>query len=93
MWKESEEKGKTKKIREEKNPEEDRCRCAKKKKSRDSLCFPMICGSGRSKSRLTKAAGAEPSGGMRVEQLHAAVARRSVRSRHVQKHLNIGALV
>ena len=24
--------------------------------------FPMICGSGRSKSRLAKAAGAEPSG-------------------------------
>ena len=27
--------------------------------------FPMICGSGRSKSRLAKAAGAEPSGEMK----------------------------
>ena len=27
--------------------------------------FPMICGSGGSKSRLAKAAGAEPSGQMR----------------------------
>jgi len=33
--------------------------------------FPMICGSGGSKSRLAKAAGAEPSGQMRDEKLHA----------------------
>ena len=33
----------------------------------------MICGSGGSKSRLAKAAGAEPSGQMRDEQLHAVV--------------------
>ena len=31
--------------------------------------FPMICGSGGSKSRLAKAAGAEPSGQMRDEKL------------------------
>jgi len=37
--------------------------------------FPMICGSGGSKSRLAKAAGAEPSGQMRDEKLHAVVAR------------------
>ena len=37
--------------------------------------FPMICGSRGSKSRLAKAAGAEPSGQMRDEKLHAAVAR------------------
>ena len=33
----------------------------------------MICGSGGSKSRLAKAAGAEPSGQMRDEKLHAVV--------------------
>ena len=33
--------------------------------------FPMICGSGGSKSRLAKAAGAEPSGQIRDEKLHA----------------------
>ena len=33
------------------------------------LVFPMICGSGKSKSRLAKAAGAAPSGQMREEQL------------------------
>ena len=37
--------------------------------------FPMICGSGGSKSRLAKAAGAEPSGQMRDEKLHTVVAR------------------
>ena len=33
----------------------------------------MICGSRGSKSRLAKAAGAEPSGQMRDEKLHAVV--------------------
>ena len=32
--------------------------------------FPMICGSGGSKSGLAKAAGAEPAGQMRDEKLH-----------------------
>ena len=35
----------------------------------------MIWGSGGSKSRLAKAAGAEPAGQMRDEKLHAVVAR------------------
>ena len=46
--------------------------------------FPMICGSGGSKSRLAKAAGAEPSGQMRDEKLHAVVARSTFRSQNVQ---------
>ena len=37
--------------------------------------FPVFCGSGGSKSRLAKAAGAETSGQRRDEQLHAVVAR------------------
>ena len=37
--------------------------------------FPVICGSGGSKSRPAKAAGAEPAGQMRDEKLHAVVAR------------------
>ena len=48
--------------------------------------FPMICGSRGSKSRLAKAAGAEPAGQMRDEQLHAVVARSTFRSQNVQKH-------
>ena len=37
--------------------------------------FPVFCGSGGSKSRLAKAAGAETSGEMRNEKLRAVVAR------------------
>ena len=44
----------------------------------------MICGSGGSKSRLAKAAGAEPSGQIRDEKMHAAVARSIFRSQNVQ---------
>ena len=46
--------------------------------------FPMIWGSGGSKSRLAKAAGAEPAGQMRDEKLHAVLARSTFRSQNVQ---------
>ena len=46
--------------------------------------FPMIWGSGGSKSKLAKAAGAEPAGQMRDEKLHAVVARSKFRSENVQ---------
>ena len=44
--------------------------------------FPMICGSRGSKSRLAKAAGAQPSGQMRNEKLNAVVARSTFRSQN-----------
>ena len=44
--------------------------------------FPMLCGSGRLKSRLAKAAGAEPAGQMRDEKLHAVVARSTFASQN-----------
>ena len=37
--------------------------------------FPMFCGSGRSKGRPAKAAGAEVAGQVKDEKLHAVVAR------------------
>ena len=46
--------------------------------------FPMIWGSGGSKSRLAKAAGAEPAGQMRDEKVHAVVARSPFPSQNVQ---------
>ena len=46
--------------------------------------FPMVCGSGGSKSRLAKAARPEPSGQMRDEKLHAVVARSTFRSQNVK---------
>ena len=44
----------------------------------------MICGSGGSKSRLAKAAGAEPAGHRSDEKLHAVVARSTFPSQNVQ---------
>ena len=69
----------------EKRREEERSKKRKSQKKEDPArkgrkvakhsVFPMICGSGGSKSRLAKAAGAEPCGQMRDEKLHAVVAR------------------
>ena len=53
-------------------------------KSRFTVFFPMICGSGGSKSRLAKAAGAEASGEMRDEKVDAIVARSTFPSQNVQ---------
>ena len=64
-----EEKRRRGKIREEKESEERRCRCAKGRKVAKLCVFLMTCGSGGSKGRLAKAAGAEPSGQMRDELL------------------------
>ena len=46
--------------------------------------FPMIGGSGGSKSRLARAAGAEPAGQVRDEKMHAIVARSTFPSQNVQ---------
>ena len=63
----------------EKRREEER-----RSEKRKSQKKEMICGSGGSKSRLAKAAGAEPSGQMRDEKLHAVVARSTFRSQNVK---------
>ena len=52
--------------------------------------FPMICGSGGSKSRLATAAGAEPAGQTRDEKLHAVVAQSTCPSQHVQNSSTSG---
>ena len=49
--------------------------CEKVETLWNTVFCPMFCGSGGSKIRLAKAAGAEPSGETRNEQLHAVVAR------------------
>ena len=84
-------------VREKRRVEERRSEKRKRQKKEDTgapkgtcrkvakhCVFPMICGSGGSKSRLAKAAGAEPSGQMRDEKLHAVVARSTFRSENVQ---------
>ena len=54
---------------------------------------PLICGSGRSKSRLAKAAAAKPAGQMRDEKLHAVVARSTFPSQNVQSTPMLGPLL
>ena len=72
--------------REEKKPSQktEDAGARKGRKVAKHYVFPIICGSGGSKSRLAKAAGAEPSGEMRDEQLHAVVARNTFGSQNVQ---------
>ena len=84
-WEESE------KRREEERRSEKRKRQKKEdpgarkgRKVANHCVFPMIWGSGGSKSRLPKAAGAEPAGQMRDEKLHAVVARSTFPSQTVQ---------
>ena len=56
----------------------------KDKKVVKHCVFPVVCGSGGSKSRLAKAAGAEPARQMKDEKLHAVVARSTSGSENVQ---------
>ena len=81
--KESEERVRGKSQRKE--SEERRFRCAKGRKVAKHSVVPMVCGSGGSKSRLAKAAGAEPSGQMRDEKVHAVVAQSTFRSQNLKK--------
>ena len=82
-------------VREKRRVEERRSETRKSQKKEDAdarkgrkvakhCVFPMICGAGGSKSRLAEAAGAEPSGQMRDEKLHAVVARSTFPSQNVQ---------
>ena len=70
-----EEKRRRKQIKEEDLQKKEDPGARKGRKVAKRCVFPMICGSGGSKSRLAKAAGAEPAGQMRDEKLHAIVAR------------------
>ena len=72
------------KIREEKSQKKADADARKGRKVAKHCVFPMIWGSGGSKSRLAKAAGAETSGEMRDEKLHAVVARSRFRSEKIQ---------
>ena len=87
-----EEKRGEEKRREEKRREEKKKKKKKKehqgarkgRKVAKHCVSPMICGSGGSKSRLAKAAGAEPSREMRNKQVHTVVARSKFRSKNAQ---------
>ena len=65
-----EEKVRRKKTEKRKSQKKEGPGARKGRKVAKHSVFPKFCGSGGSKSRLAKAAGAEPSGQMRDEKLH-----------------------
>jgi hypothetical protein len=75
-----------KKIREEKESSQKTEDAGARKGSNVAkhCVFPLICGFGGSKSRLAKAADAEPSGGARDEKMHGSVAQSAFRSQNAQ---------
>ena len=92
-WEESEKRREEeRRSKKKKSKKERRSRCVKGRKVAKHCVFRMTCGSRGPKSRLAKAAGAEPSGQMRDEKLHTVAARSTIRSKNVQ-HTNVGALL
>ena len=75
-----------KKIRKGDSKKREDAGARKGRKVANTLLFPMICGPGGSKSRLAKAAGAEPAGQMNDEKLHAVVARSTLKNTTCPKH-------
>ena len=69
------EKVRREKIRDGESQKKEDAGARKGRKVAKHCVFPMFCGSGGSKSRLAKAAGAGTSGQMRNEKVHAVVAR------------------
>ena len=67
-------KSRSEKIRDGESQKKEDAGARKGRKVAIHYVFPMIWGSGGSKSNLAKAAGAEPAGQMRDEKLHPVVA-------------------
>ena len=79
-----EDKRRRKNIKKRKSEKKEDPGARKGRKVAKHCVFQMICGSRGSKSRLAKAAGAEPCGQMRDEKLHAVVARSTFPSQNVR---------
>ena len=96
-WEESEKRGEEERISKKRKSQKKEDPGARKgRKVAKHSVFPMICGSGGSRSRLAKAAGAEPAGQMRDEKLHAVG--RCDGAKHMSKskctrHTNAGPLL
>ena len=91
-------------VREKRRVEERRSEKRKSQKKEDAdarkgrkvakhFVFSMICGSGGSKSRLAKAAGAEPSGQMRDEKIARRCGAKHISKSKCTKHTRFGALL
>ena len=84
MGRVSGEKSGSEKIRDGESQKKEDARARKGRKVAIHCVFPMIWGSGGSKSNLAKAAGAEPAGQKRDEKLNAVVARSTFPCQNVQ---------
>ena len=92
-WEESERRRKEVRRSERRKSEQQEDAGARKGRKVTIHCvFPMIWGSGGSKSNLAKAAGAEPAGQMRDEKLHACGAKHISKSK-CTKHTRFGPLL
>ena len=74
----------TEKIRDGESQKREDAGARKGREVAKHCVYPVFCGSGGSKGRLAKAAGAETSGQMRNEELHAVVARSTFTSQKCQ---------
>ena len=92
-WEESEKRREEKKKRRKRKSQKKEDPGARKgRKVAKHFVFPMICGSGGSKSRLAKAAGAEPSGQMRDEKC-TPLWREAISKSKCTKHTSTGPLL
>ena len=93
-WEESEkrreEERKSKKRKSQKKEDAD---CWKGRKVAKHCVFPMIWGSGGSKSRLAKAAGAEPAGQMRDAKIARRCGAKHISKSKCTKHTRVGPLL
>ena len=92
-WEESKRRREEERTSERKKSEKKRPSGRKGRKVAIHFVFPMICGAGGSERRLAKAAGAEPCGQMREENLHTIVARNKFRDSKWTKHHMFGPLL
>ena len=74
-WEESEKRREEERRSEKRTSQKTGAGAGKSSKVAKHCVLPMICGPAGSKSRLAKAADAEPFGEMRDEKMHAVVAR------------------
>ena len=79
-----EEKSRSEKIRDGERQKRQDAGARKGREVAIHCVFPVICGSGGSKSNLAKAAGAEPAGQMRDEKVRAVVAQSTFPRQNVQ---------
>ena len=89
---EEKKKRRRKKIKKRKTQKKEDPGARKGRKVAKHCVFPMICGSGGSKSRLAKAADAEPAGQMRDEKLRRCGAKHISKSK-CTKHTKSGPLL